>query len=58
MDLIRDFRIEDADVRGIGLTLYRERVNKYFAEKKEFTEAELEVSKETRLIAPSCPMLT
>jgi hypothetical protein len=46
VDLIRDFRVEDADVRSIGLSLYRERVNKYFADKKEFTEAELEVRRE------------
>jgi hypothetical protein len=39
--LIQDFRVEDADVRATGLSLYRERVAKYFDAKKHFTEEEL-----------------
>lgn len=41
LDLIRDFRVDDGDVRRIGLAVYEEKVKGFWEGKKSFTEAEL-----------------
>lgn len=41
LDVMRDFRVDDADVRRIGLGVYEEKVHEFFDSKKEFTEREL-----------------
>ncbi len=41
LDVIRDFRVDDADVRRIGLAVYTEKAHKFFDGKKHFTEPEL-----------------
>lgn len=41
LDIMRDFRVDDADVRRIGLAVYEAKVHEFFDGKKEFTEAEL-----------------
>ena len=41
VSLIRAFRVDDAEVRRVGLALYRETAEGYFAGKQSFTEEEL-----------------
>eukprot|EP00624_Nannochloropsis_granulata_P002624 evm.model.NODE_23198_length_16330_cov_23.684446.1 len=41
LDIMRDFRVDDADVRRIGLAVYEAKVHDFFDAKKVFTETEL-----------------
>jgi len=41
LGLMRDFRVDDADVRRIGLGVYEEKVHEFFDSKKEFSDADL-----------------